>query len=1759
MEETPAGPVVTPDQLKSVKDPAAREALTKALEERAALNARLENANQHLAKLVQSAGIESMSAAAEPEKKEEPARTASAGFHAGEQTVVGAVSASAEVRDAERAQSAREEARGKNPNVLPPAPAVRGSGLPREIERMATTNLRGMMDSFKGDVTRPEEAVMLYEEVLGYLRLGLPDATALGLLQLVSQEAKSRLAALPMPSSFEEWRKRFQEKYLSGTRAGNMRHRLAEQRRQSSEGVYAFLTRVRPMAQAAVLINVVSERALLEDLWTTTVLGTDYCMRNTTLYREVGKAIAEGEIKTIEALCSRMAGETFEVVPKGPPAGGKPANPATKGQPRRPRPDTRPPCPFCQKPGHTEDVCFTKHPELRAKMQGGSSGNNEGKLEYPALPVGQEVFVVDALVGPAPMKLGLDSMAALNLMREDSVPKGFAVRPGGPLLHGVGHVYASGLVDLPLRVGAVRLKRVTFAVVSDLPVAALLGKPTLSQLRVVMHMADDTARLQHGQQQAVVRAVAIPVAVSSHRPQAQAYWTWLNKRMAAAPKRLQTLFQDVMERADDGMLELYLAEFAEWALRQRQSSTNDDANVHPAPYQSQLLRPASVPSGAVVCPTTVKAADILLKGSEYELVPDADDSRDFLPPVMSFEEDDRQTDAALAKVVSEAEMSPAGKDKLRALVQKHRPAFGMQLRKVDQSREKVHVNLSGLPRHEPRRLIRDPRVLRAQMQWEDAMDARGVIGDLTGPAELARPINIHHVIRNKKIRFTGDARLRNEKTIPDSHPVPSPLEALERFRRNRVFSTFDEADSYFQYPYDVESRVPFYSAYGGIREFRVVVQGGMNSPAALHRFKAKQYSAFSPNELAYMFDDTLLGTSSDSEDVHLALLDQFLTKIVQDGTILKATKCHIFRSEVVHQGFVLSHGHYRKDPEAVRPLVDMRLPKTASELKSQMSMLGRYRNFVPEFSQLAAPLEDIMHDRWVEGTFTADHAKRLVEIRRQIARETLLTMPDWNRPFHWRIDAQPTFGWAGVVGQEDALGKFWPIRFMAKKASEADKKRWPTEMEAMAWYYCLIDKGRVYSQYSENIIHGDPKSLRWLADSIEMGRANRQMQRVALALQAITITFKYHPRAEMDDVDTLSRFALVDRSSHEALKQFLESDKPTLDEDMIIVAAAVPARATLPPRVAAASVVGPDSAPGVPIDISAEQGIDPVCVFIMTIKSGEFGDADAEEAFLAGMPTKAAAALRHHMATSKSRDFADFEMCSGKLMFIDVDKLANRRARLVLPLRLRARVLTANHDAPSAGHRGFEKTYGALMRLYFWFGMYADTTQWIKSCPMCAKGKRRTIAGHGTAKHMGLVPTKYPLFDRVVIDLIGPLLMSRSGMVHVLVIVDAYSSETLLVPLKTKNSEDIANILLTHVVLKEGCPRSWQTDRAPELLQSAVAKLAKLAGIEAKACSAYQAHTEGRVERRNWLIGMMLRELSKDDPTGWPDMLPWVQFAINTSPYSVTGMTPYFHKTGYDAIAPANAWREVGEDSGEPVAEWSKRMVKAYSFADLAHSEAAATRKEQYDKGKREHGIVDGDSVYVWIARAHKLEQSAMGPMTVKRFLDPATKRTAVLHPPGQPDETMVVHVDRLVKAHERPAHLVHIPVDLSDWIDQIAARDAEPPAAEAESAPQVTAHQRSAAEREQEVWAIESITGRVEASDGSRRYCVHYVGYEDAAEDRWYDEEDLRQMGPETIKMLDEYDAREDRAVVQQTIATKPTAQGVRQSARLRRKDSGT
>jgi hypothetical protein len=125
----------------------------------------------------------------------------------------------------------------------------------------------------------------------------------------------------------------------------------------------------------------------------------------------------------------------------------------------------------------------------------------------------------------------------------------------------------------------------------------------------------------------------------------------------------------------------------------------------------------------------------------------------------------------------------------------------------------------------------------------------------------------------------------------------------------------------------------------------------------------------------------------------------------------------------------------------------------------------------------------------------------------------------------------------------------------------------------------------------------------------------------------------------------------------------------------------------------------------------------------------------------------------------------------------------------------------------------------------------------------------------------------------------------------------------------------------------------------------------------------------------------------------------------------------------------------------------------------------------------------------------------------------------------------------------------------LGDWIErQRGNAPVQPSQEEMNGPPQVTQKQRAAKDKEEEVWEIDRIVDRVDGKDGARRYRVHYTGYDSPDDDRWYDEEELRRMGKDTEKMLDEFDAEQDKIEMQKRIAPRPEETGVRRSSRVRR-----
>ena len=93
-------------------------------------------------------------------------------------------------------------------------------------------------------------------------------------------------------------------------------------------------------------------------------------------------------------------------------------------------------------------------------------------------------------------------------------------------------------------------------------------------------------------------------------------------------------------------------------------------------------------------------------------------------------------------------------------------------------------------------------------------------------------------------------------------------------------------------------------------------------------------------------------------------------------------------------------------------------------------------------------------------------------------------------------------------------------------------------------------------------------------------------------------------------------------------------------------------------------------------------------------------------------------------------------------------------------------ILYMMHTHPTSGHLGIDATYAKVAMRYYWDQMYRDIKEYVKSCETCQKrlkGKRKEP----------LHPIQVGrAFERIGIDLVGPLPITKQNNRYIIVATD---------------------------------------------------------------------------------------------------------------------------------------------------------------------------------------------------------------------------------------------------------------------------------------------------------------------------------------------------------------------------------------------------
>lgn len=296
------------------------------------------------------------------------------------------------------------------------------------------------------------------------------------------------------------------------------------------------------------------------------------------------------------------------------------------------------------------------------------------------------------------------------------------------------------------------------------------------------------------------------------------------------------------------------------------------------------------------------------------------------------------------------------------------------------------------------------------------------------------------------MRMCVDYRALNSITVKNSYPLPRIDELFDRLQGAKVFSKIDLRSGYHQIriaPEDVP-KTAFRTRYGHF-EFLVLPFGLTNAPGT---FMHLMHQVFRPllDRFVLVFLDDILIYSKNMEQ-HEQHVREVLALLRKHKLYAKESKCELFASRVEFLGHIVDARGLHMMEDKVKAMLEWPTPSSVAELQSFLGTVGYYRRFIRMFSELAAPLTQLLQ-KGQAYTWTEAQQKALEALKRAVSEQPVLILPDPSVPYVVTTDASG-FAVGGTLSQDQGQG-LQPIAFLSKKMLPAERNYPVHEQELLA-------------------------------------------------------------------------------------------------------------------------------------------------------------------------------------------------------------------------------------------------------------------------------------------------------------------------------------------------------------------------------------------------------------------------------------------------------------------------------------------------------------------------------------------------------------------------------------------------------------------------------------------------------------------------------------------------------------------------------------
>ena len=547
-----------------------------------------------------------------------------------------------------------------------------------------------------------------------------------------------------------------------------------------------------------------------------------------------------------------------------------------------------------------------------------------------------------------------------------------------------------------------------------------------------------------------------------------------------------------------------------------------------------------------------------------------------------------------------------------------------------------------------------------------------------------------------------------------------------------------------------------------------------------------------------------------------------------------------FKEELSFLGYTLNKAGCSPDKKKYEVIQNWPFPTTTKELRNFVGFAGYYRQFIPCFSDKIRPLEHLLNlcnsygnkkttNINITDIWQPKHDAAFNNVKEALISKCILAYPKPGG--HFILDTDASAEGIGAVLSQIHDGKEKVIWYASRSLTKCEKKYCTTRRELLA-IYKFVKQFKHYLIARKFTIRTDHEALQWLL------RNDRP-----------TTSQYFCWRSELQ----LYEFEVVHRAGNKHINADMLSRLPA-------ICGQCPLRHTDPQRKRNYKAFEENSSNSSTRDAE----------LINTVAQSSMEDIKNW-------------CLRNQVKKTEEEHILSKQLL---LVFKDNDLFLKTRnqMRKIVPPTERTKLIRDFHTMLC--HLGTSHTLRTLEREFYWKGMGKEVHEFVGHCEFCLRAKDQC------KPKVDLIPSKcnFP-FQRIALDITGPLPLTQKRNRYILGISDYFSKLAILIPLKDISAKTVATKVFTQWISRYGPPLTIHTDQVKNFESDLFHQFCKLYAIKKTKTTAYHPQGDGMVERLFRTIKPLINATCSELRVQWDEALPHINLALMNIKKESTGFS----------------------------------------------------------------------------------------------------------------------------------------------------------------------------------------------------------------------------------------------------------------------------